>query len=605
MLKKSIAVIFAALCLCGMSLYAQSSEKWKVVKDKETKKYGFQDSKTHSWVVAPEYDKAQKFVNGVAVVTNYKKKGLINEYGELILPFEFKTIEVDKKNEIVQACRHMRVGGNTLNANDEVDFWGIYGLDGHEILSASYEKRFSFNRYGLSVARFAPTGMYGVISKAGDTILPFDFIEMKKDGAGFKGLDKFFLAREFNGNGYPTSEAPAISNGFVEPYATDGDDIKAIVYHRMFIGRRMQKNNLRAIDNPNSGYTSGRGQLLFTGVKDVVVDDFLYWGDRDERFVRLFLSECEKNVPHAMSYDPSNKYYTIQAEFCDKWGKRIGIISEYGWFESKCNEGVIYNAQGDQLWFLANDINLSAGQRGYDITGYVKEQAPSIQTAFRFKGDDNRLLENWKRCRNLKYDIVLKENAGLQSYEPVVIDASTTAPIDNLESRFHVLSRKFSEREVYRGKFTAPDKNGKAGFKAESGLVFTFTDNYKNVGLKNTAQEAIYWGSNSNRYIKLDLIPQPIKRTSSEPKSAPYIWDDATGSPFGYTIAVNLYEPDGTYVRNLGISKEIRCCEEEIIILSDLGLAFTSLRPDDRGRISFQASKEHPNKMSVLTKTLL
>lgn len=599
---KNIERIFVSVCLflsAGLALSAQTSDDWKVVKDKATKKFGYQLKKSNEWVIGPAFDKARKFKSGVAIVTNDKMEGLIDETGNFVLPCEFRTISVDNVNNLVHGCRYVLAGGNAANADDVIDLWGLYGLDGKEIIPPFYDSKLNFNKYGISVARYAPTGMYGIISCMGDTVLPFEFIKINKSIWDFYALDRQFLLHEFDEMGAPKNAETVLSRGYVEPYDAEGDDVKAVVYHKMFIGERMHINNLRAIDNPDAAFMAGRGRLLFTDVKDVVVDRTLYWGEKSDRFIRLFLSECSQDVPNAMYYQPTDKFYTIQAELCEPWGARIAVISEYGWIEALCNEGMIYNAQDKQQWFLSADVNMFARLNWLDIIGYRKGGAATVQEAFCLGHEDNRILESWTKCRDLKYNITLLENAGIQSYMPLAVPSSSANAIKRLESRFPVLSSMFRMGEVYRGRYTGPDDRGNASFKADPELVIPYADNYEYVNLKNTVDEVLYWGTDNRSFIKLDLLPQ------SSGSSSPAIVDDVFNSSYKYSLAVNLYDSYGAFVRTLGISHDITCCEADIIVLGDLGLAFTVLKPDGSGRIYFRASKEQPNSMSVLSKTIL
>ena len=64
-----------------------AAQDLKPVRDKQTKKYGYQ-AKNKTWVIEPRFDGASRFNDGFAEVTIDGYKGLIDETGELILPAE-------------------------------------------------------------------------------------------------------------------------------------------------------------------------------------------------------------------------------------------------------------------------------------------------------------------------------------------------------------------------------------------------------------------------------------------------------------------------------------------------------------------------------------
>lgn len=64
---------------------------------RQNKKIGFVNSKGE-WIIAPEFDKARAFSNGLAPVSNDKKWGFINEKGELVIEMQFRDAEVFSEN---------------------------------------------------------------------------------------------------------------------------------------------------------------------------------------------------------------------------------------------------------------------------------------------------------------------------------------------------------------------------------------------------------------------------------------------------------------------------------------------------------------------------
>lgn len=60
---------------------------------RKEKKIGFVNNKGE-WVIAPQFDKAKAFSNGLAPVLLNKKWGYINEKGEVVIDYQFKDAEV-------------------------------------------------------------------------------------------------------------------------------------------------------------------------------------------------------------------------------------------------------------------------------------------------------------------------------------------------------------------------------------------------------------------------------------------------------------------------------------------------------------------------------
>lgn len=64
---------------------------------RKEKKVGFVNSKGE-WVIAPSFDKARSFANGMAPVANGKLWGYVNEKGETVVDFKYKDAEVFADN---------------------------------------------------------------------------------------------------------------------------------------------------------------------------------------------------------------------------------------------------------------------------------------------------------------------------------------------------------------------------------------------------------------------------------------------------------------------------------------------------------------------------
>ncbi|MCQ2143472.1 MAG: WG repeat-containing protein [Bacteroidales bacterium] len=598
---KYILPVAAALLLLAAPASAQYAN-YKPKKDKATKLYGYIDKKTKEWMIAPDFNKAKRFDGALAVVTVDKMDGLIGPDGAFILPAEFNRLIIDNSLGIVQGERFLLVGGEGPCADNVIRLWGVYDQKGNEVIAPYYESRFYFNRYGISVAQLGTTKKYGLISMAGRVITPFDYFAISKDISRYFALDSKFLLHEFDLEGHELNRGVGPRPGYVKPYDPGTDDVKAVVYKRMLIGERLYRNSVYAIDNPGAAYVVGHGRLLVKRITNVTTGNYVNWGDYDENFLRLNLVECGPDVKYAMYYKPTDRYYTIEADVCAPDGTVKWVASDFGWYEAVCDQGIIYNAGGEELWFLAYDRNFPARLKYFDITGYLKGRAPTVSAAFDFTSDDTRLLDSWYKLADLRKSIELAENCGLSSYEYPPIPGASEPYIEKLEKKYPVLRRMFGIGEVLSGKITWPDgPEGTAVLKYSPDLTVPLIDHYEAVSLTNESKETVFWGADNLRYVKLDLVPFSIKRHSvTNPLEVGYLWDDTESSSFGYSIAVNLYESDGYFVRTLGVSNELSACEDHIIVLGDLGMVFTDIIPDTPGKLVFYVHNPSTNLLSGL-----
>lgn len=605
MTANRILAASAALLITFTAAFAQC-ENYRVKKDKATKLFGYIDKNTKDWVIPPSFHKAKNFEGDRAIVTIEKQDGLIDDTGNFILPAEFNRIVIDHSNHVVQGQRFVLVGGRSLCASNVVRLWGLYGMDGREIISPAYDSRFSFNRRGVSSACLASNRMYGLVSIDGRVLAPFRYISINDGYNSFVALDRNFLINTFDAEGNLCTSQPGPRMGYVRPYDPGDDDVKAVVYKRMLIGERIHKNAAYGISQMAPSY-GGSGRITFGRVADAQRGEYIDWGDYDDNFIRLSLVECASDTEGAMYYKPTDTYYTVQAALCAPDGTLLSVISDHGWYDAVCDEGVVYNAAGRQSWFLSFDMNFPARSRFVEATHLVSAKAATISAAFGLESGDERLLRSWDELAALRRSIVLNENSGLSSYEPIPIPGAAERYIRLLEDRYPVLRHLFGMGEVFTGRFNPPSGSETAAvFDAEPVIVVPFIDHYDEVGFTNRTEEEIFWGFDNMRYVKLDLLPFPIKRSSvQDPLKVSYLWDDSAMSSFGYSIAVNLYESDGTFVRTLGVSNDITVCEPRILVLGDLGMAFADFRPDWKGRLKFEVHNPPTNQISSLGRSRL
>lgn len=84
--------LFMFMVFCLLLISSAFAQNLKQKKDKDSKKYGY-INKAEEWVIKPTFDDADKFIDGLALVTVKKLKGLINEEGKFVLEPQFDDID--------------------------------------------------------------------------------------------------------------------------------------------------------------------------------------------------------------------------------------------------------------------------------------------------------------------------------------------------------------------------------------------------------------------------------------------------------------------------------------------------------------------------------
>jgi hypothetical protein len=130
--------------------------------DEKTKKYGFMDT-TGTFVIAPQFDNAQSFVNNKAWVKSGDKEFFINTKGERVTP-EYEKVDMN--------C--MFNGSVILFARG--DGWGVADYDGKELfyMRGHRVKSFCGDYDFFSVEK---DGLYGVVNRNGEWVVQPQFTE--------------------------------------------------------------------------------------------------------------------------------------------------------------------------------------------------------------------------------------------------------------------------------------------------------------------------------------------------------------------------------------------------------------------------------------------
>ena len=241
-MKKGIILTTVVMFL---SFGAVQGQDLKPVKDKSSKKFGYQDA-SKNWVIAPAFDKAKKFDQGVAIVTVDKLDGVIDTDGHQLIPFECNNIKIDNKYEVIHAERFFEVENPEYYLNPSVCAWGLYSLDGTELFAPQFEARLSFNKDGLATATDKGTGKQGVVTIDGKVALPLDFHYVSTEFTGYKALNEAMRIVTFSKDFRTVNDdnLPQSAPWMPIPYSTDGDVVRAFAYGLNHIGEKLYKNRI-------------------------------------------------------------------------------------------------------------------------------------------------------------------------------------------------------------------------------------------------------------------------------------------------------------------------------------------------------------------------
>ena len=622
----SLAALAAAMLLGGAAAYAQTV--LKPMKDKESKKFGYVADDKGTWVIEPKFDRAGKFDGDAAIAGISDKYGIIDNKGEwllepafdeiedfrknglarlmskdengklygaadksgtVVLPVEYNAVNIDKKYDVMSARKDMTVGSDTPYDDKRILMWGVYGIDGAELCSPQFSSSPSFSN-GFAMVTSAITGLKGVIDLSGNFLVPVQNFSIDRNGARYKALtsDLVWVDYDENFNAASTQEIP----GYVLPYDTYDDDVRAITYKRLRMGEKLHKNELKLAEMPTTKSLKG---------SDLPID----WGEGNSRFVRLGLVKDEANHEHSLVDVVSGKAYTVAAQLFEADGTLVQTISEWGWLEGVAAECIIYTAgESGEYWAVMTDIN-NTGIPSFAsrMTNYKTLTASTVQGAFGLSSSDEKAMHSWTRMREKHQEILKTENLGILTYtypeEYETEGAGFVAKVSN----WPLLHRQFQIGEVYSCK-PGRAKDGQVLAVMSSGLKMHFTDVFGKTGIKFDGDEEIYWGPGNARFIKLELIPvKTEKRKLASPEKADMIFDDTLHSGFAFKLAVCMYEEDGTFLRCLGESVKLGFAAGDMVLLEDLGLVFTGYRsrPVQQGqKISFTVPVKQASVLSSL-----
>lgn len=575
------------LCVAALAFsLAASAQNLKPVRDKATKKYGYQDKSKH-WVIEPTFDKARRFDNdGFAIVEVNDLQGLIDMNGDillqpewddigkfnkmglcevthkegrqkfrgvadltgrLILPADCYSVNFYNSDEIITARRDADIPPYGIHA-----LWGVYDREGQEIFSPQFDSSPSF-RNGRAIATSATTGLVGVISTEGRVVIPLQNLAATTEYGGFKVLRQDFRTTSYDSGMNSNTSAP--HPGYVAPYDPEDDDVRIAAWGINAIGMRLHRNQVKEA-SISSDY---RGRNILCS--DLGID----WGGfADDRFLRLEPCAVGSNEADAMVEPGSGRRYTLKAILYEADGRRVGEASSRGWIEAVCEAGLLYHSDEDQLWLILPDINYPA-MRSFRIP-ISRYRTASHETVFTGLGiesyDFDRLRDLDYRVRRLE-EIRKAENAGITSYLPRPVMNLRAARVQDRLQRSPIFRRSFRMGEVVNCRV----KHKEDGIEVELSdrLILPFEDRIEDLRYQMDTEEEIFWGPHNNRTVHLML--------EAVPKNDECLKDDLMESDFSFRIILALFEEDGQYLRTLASAPFVDYAREGLLVFEPLGIA--------------------------------
>ena len=575
------------LCVAAIAIsIAANAQELKPVRDKSTKKYGYQD-KSKNWVIEPAFDKAKRFDDdGFAVVEINDLQGLIDMNGDFLLQPEWDDIGKFNKLGLCEVTRkegrqkfrgvadltgrlvlpadcysvvfHNSDGLITARRNASLppygihDLWGVYDTKGREIFSPQFTYSPSF-RKGVASATSGFNGRTGLIDIAGNVLLPFENLAVSSNFGDWQALTTDFSIRTYDSRLNVKEELR--SPGSILPYDTFGDDVRAAAWHCGCIGKRLHYNNVRAVQISRN--TVGRSASMSYLPLD--------WGYC--RFIRLEPEIDTKDHPGRMEHPYTGQPYTLRALLYEADGSYIGVVSDWGWLEAEFPGGWIYNSEGNQKWIIFEDPNYPVRQRGnvIDLPAYNPIDGGDVISGLCLSNYDLKRMQTPSYRAKREQEIIEGENVGITSYLP------HPAPRGREESRVikETMRSPMFRHSYYLGDVVNCELRSSGDdveIHLSDRLICHFIDKFPDLSFDMEGDEEIFWGPNNSRTVALDL--EPADHSGSE-----FIEDDIYDSKRKFKIVINMYEEDGSFLRTLGEAPCIDFMEDGIIVFERLGIA--------------------------------
>lgn len=616
---KSILCL-AALVFC----LAASAQDLKPVKDRLTKKYGYQD-KSKNWVIQPAYDDAKRFddagcaqvkvdgrfglidtegawlldavydnigkfdKNGLCelMIKDGKTKyyGVADRAGNVLLPVEYRDIDIPKNGGCILASR---VSEDPQLQGDPL--WAVFDMQGGEVFPPQFLSAPSFNK-GTLVARDALTGLTGVVDMEGKVLLPFEFLAVSHHNNGYSTLSRYFTNVSYTADLFRTESYN--QPGAVIPYDPMEDRVRAAAWHCNGVGEPLHVNQVRWIQS-KSGSRSAT-------CREVPID----W--RNDRFIRLEPFVTDEQDEYAMADPYSDRFYTLKAMLYERDGSLVGEVCDRGYLEAECSEGVIYNVHGQESWLILSDPN-SPDLSSYSVSlsGYRSLNHENVCEGIGIRSRDLERLQDVRTFAKRCIEIIEGDDVGITSYNPPSIDLQHARRQREL-MRSDLFHHAFHMGDVVS--CNAYVRGEDVEVQLYQQLVCRMEDRFQDPYYSMNGDELIYWGPHNRRTVRLSL-------ESTYDSNA--MEDDLGGSGKHWCIVLSMYEEDGSWLRTLASAPYVDYLQDGVLVFKGLRIALltspgTHYRNDSygwssssdlRGRVTrtvkLPKAQPLPHKLSAL-----
>lgn len=144
------------LTICGLAAPSRAQESTRLFPFVQDSSVGFIND-TGKVVIAPAFDSANDFYEGLAAVRVARQHGYIDSTGQTIIPLKF-----DEADDFSEGLARVKLAGK----------YGYIDRAGEQVIAPQYEEAGSF-RTGL--ARVANAGKWGYLNREGELVIKLEF----------------------------------------------------------------------------------------------------------------------------------------------------------------------------------------------------------------------------------------------------------------------------------------------------------------------------------------------------------------------------------------------------------------------------------------------
>ncbi|MGX8708321.1 MAG: hypothetical protein ACSW72_06160, partial [Bacteroidales bacterium] len=443
---------------------------------------------------------------------------------------------------------------------------------GREIFPPQFVSSPSFSD-GTGIAESVYTGLKGVVSDTGETLLPFEFLAIAHSGSRFRTLGTDFTLTTWDAS---LRRSEIFQHpGSVIPYDPMSDPVRAAAWHSGPVGQRLHRNQVKLLE-----MRSSRSGLC----SDLRLD----WGY--DRFVRLEPFVDETGVEGAMVDPVSGNPYTLKALLYEADGTLVEEIARWGWLEAQCNEGTVYVAEGRDRWLVLKDPNaLASPSFSLTLIGYRTLDNSDVIGGLGLNSSDLERLWNLDRFNRRRIAIIEGDNVGVTSYLPPETSLSYVRK-ERDAMRDPIFQIPFQMGDVVS--CFVRSRKEEVEVELYDHLTLRFEDHFSDPYYSMSGEETIFWGPNNARTVRLGL-----KRVY---RSSDATTDDVHGTEECYHLVLSLYEEDGSWLRTLAEAPWVDFIHDGVLVFEREKIAVVMPRHDTYRTVHIPAAARLPHTLSAL-----